>query len=111
MLPLKWIMAQRPRKECPTCGGLLRVTLEWLDRYNFDALNIAIPKIWGTATLMRMVHPDEEWLDPVWESAVHLVRQGREGYSDEARGYEKRGLKGDRQLLKIVEKVKANLDG
>ena len=111
MLPLEWIMARRRPKKCKHCGGLLLRVLDWLDSWNDEAINGALPLIWGSAVVMRLIHPEERWQDPVWEQAFHLVRQGREHYTDEARGYEKQSEEGDRQLLKLTEKLKVQIHG
>lgn len=107
---LKWLMARRTPKQCPCCGALLPQVLNWLDAWNDVAVNQQIPLIWGTAVMLRMIHPEDTWADPIFEQEFHMVRQGREGYSDPAPGFQKQSEEGDKQLLKLIEKLKMILD-
>lgn len=109
-IPLRFLFQTKDPRSCPCCGALYHQALEWVDNFNKEELNETFPLIWGNATLVRLGYPEEEWADPVWEQDFHLVRQGRDGYTDHSRGYEVYSELGDAHMLKLMEKLKVSIE-
>ena len=92
-------------RTCSHCGSLLRLAFEWVRALNTHEVSEII-SLHGDASIIRMLYPEETWADPIWEHDYHMVRRGREGYSDDGIRPPKRDPMGDLHMLKLVEKIR-----